>query len=100
MEGAVHFDDLGDGRFQLAGELGFETVTGALEASELLFAPHAALDICLARISRSDSAAVALLIEWQSRARAANRSVVFRNPPAQLLAVARLSDVDGVLAFV
>lgn len=99
MEGQVRFEELADGRFELEGELGFETVTGALEASERLFARHQRLDICLKRITRSDSAAVALLIEWQARIQARGGTVVFRNPPAQLLAIARLSDVESVLAF-
>lgn len=97
MNGELKFEDRGGGRFDLVGTLGFETVTAALQASERLFDGHDRIELCLARVTRSDSAAVALLIEWQARARTMGRTIAFRSAPQQLIAIARLTDVEELL---
>lgn len=99
MAGQPRFEDLGGGRFRVAGDLGLATVTGALAASEPLFAGHPAVELDLAGVSGTDSATVALLIEWLARARAAGRSIRFRAAPPQLAVIARLSDVDELLSL-
>jgi phospholipid transport system transporter-binding protein len=79
------------------GALSFGTVTALLsEGSEAVAAGRAAL-IDLAGVTASDSAGLALLIEWLSIAKAAGRAVRYENVPAQLLQLARLSDAEGLL---
>ena len=53
----------------------------------------------LAAVSRVDSSGLALLLEWQSTARRAGRSLNIRNAPADLLSLARLCEANEFLAI-
>jgi phospholipid transport system transporter-binding protein len=53
--------------------------------------------IDLAGVTASDSAGLALLIEWLSVAKSAGRSLRFENIPSQLQQLARLSEVEELL---
>ncbi len=55
--------------------------------------------IDLATVQKSDSSALALLLEWQSRARQAGREIIFRNPPDTLKVLASLSQVETLLGW-
>jgi phospholipid transport system transporter-binding protein len=52
--------------------------------------------IDLAGVTDSDSSGLALLIEWLSVAKAAQRSLRYENMPAQLHQLAGLSEVEGL----
>lgn len=86
-----------DGVVALTGVLGFETVTGALQASHPLLVPGAANRMDLAGVSRADSAGVTLLLEWVKRARKAGGSMAFQNMTAQLDALATACGVHELL---
>lgn len=88
---------LGEGRFALSGELGYGTVSALLAAGSRAFAPHAAVEVDLASVTRCDSAGVALLLEWVRGAGARGARIAFRNLPAGLLAIASISDADELL---
>lgn len=86
------------GHFQLAGELSFATVPQVyLEADTLFGSPEAALVLDLGRVTRTDSAGLALLVEWLRQARRRSKNLHFRAIPDQLLAIATASGVDAVL---
>jgi len=51
----------------------------------------------LSGVGRADSGALALLVDWLAWARAAHRVLKFSAPPAALMALARLSDVEDLL---
>lgn len=89
--------DQGD-RWQVRGDLTFATVLDALARSRPLLGT-AAGDLCidLAGVARADSAGIALLLEWMRMAAAAGRTVRFCGMPAQMHAIARVSDLDHVL---
>jgi len=71
--------------------------------SALLAAGVAAIDsgraavIDLAGVTASDSAGLALLIDWLSVAKNAGRTLRFENVPSQLQQLARLSEVEELL---
>jgi len=69
----------------------------ALETSEALFSAHQELEIDLAGVGRTDSAGLALLLEWVSWARNHSRTVRFRNIPQQILSMAQISEVEDML---
>jgi phospholipid transport system transporter-binding protein len=85
------------GRFRLTGELVFATVSGALEQSQALFAEHGSVDIDLAQVTTTDSAGLALLVEWAAWARREQCRLRLRNLPKQAEALARISEVDKIL---
>jgi len=86
-----------DDRSRVNGVLHFATVAALLQpGTEAIGSGHAAV-IDLAGVSDSDSAGLALLIEWLSIAKAASRSLKYENIPAQLHQLARLSEVEDLL---
>lgn len=89
--------DAGGGRFALAGELGFDTVARLLESGRRAFAPHPAVEVDMAGVTRCDSAAVALLLEWVRIAESRGARIAFRNLPRSLHAIASISDVEELL---
>jgi ABC-type transporter Mla MlaB component len=50
-----------------------------------------------AHVSRCDSAALAVLIDWMARARARRLRLCVVNLPENLRAIARISEVDALL---
>lgn len=80
----------------LEGELSFARVPHWLAQADALAATDA-LD--LERVSRADSAGLALLLELSRRARQRGRTLNFRNAPAQLIQLASFFGLDGVLHF-
>ena len=55
--------------------------------------------IDLSGLEAADSSAVALLLEWESWARRAGRSIRFANPPEALQTLAGLSQADKLLGW-
>jgi phospholipid transport system transporter-binding protein len=51
----------------------------------------------LGQLTAVDSSAVATLLAWQRAALVAGRSLSFTNPPASLLSLAKLYDLDALL---
>lgn len=90
--------DLGDGRFALSGVLTFKNVSLVLKESLELFEHYTQLEIDLAGIEQADSAGLALLLEWVNWAKYSVREIRFLNLPEQVLAMARISEVDNFLA--
>lgn len=88
---------LGEGRYALEGELRFSTVSGIDDLSKAFFTRGADVEIDLAGVTRCDSAALALLLEWTGRAQRGGATLRFRNLPASLLAIAAISEVEDLL---
>lgn len=94
---AVEFQPQGEGRFRVAGDLGFGTASAALARSRRLFRDHAVIELDLSGVRRADSAGLALLLEWVNWARNNAREIQFHHIPAQLVAIAQISEVDDML---
>lgn len=87
-----------EGRFRLAGELSFATVPQVYAQGGVLFNSKAAtLVLDLSGVERTDSAGLALLVEWLRQARRRQQNLHFRNIPAQLLAIAKASGLEDIL---
>ena len=85
------------GSFRVEGELNFASVPALYERAIDLFAgcPKIALD--LSGVTRANSAGLALLLEWQGRARRAGLSFTLQNLPAGLIDLAHISELEEVL---
>ena len=84
------------GRLVARGELSFETAADALRAGLQLF-DGGDCSIDLAGVSHGDSAGLAVLIEWLAHARQRGIALRYEHVPAQITAIARISDVDDLL---
>ena len=87
----------GNGRLEIRGELSFASVPALWGACRTRCLAGDAIDVDLGRVSRSDSAGLALLIEWLREAQRSGASLRFFNIPAQMLEMARVSGLDQIL---
>jgi phospholipid transport system transporter-binding protein len=74
----------GPGRLSLSGDISFQTSPALLKKSRSHFARGRALEISMYAVSRVDSSAVALMLEWYRMARASGVEVVFTQLPRAL----------------
>lgn len=90
---------VGPGRMALAGELTFTTAPALWDAAERLLAARASdqVDVDLGGVTRADSAGLALLVGWLSRAQGAGVKLRYLAVPERLRAIAHISEVDGLL---
>ena len=88
------------GRYALNGCLSFKTVDRLLRDSASLFSSAAPLVVDLSGVERTDSAGLALLVEWMKMARRTGKGLTFCNMPEQMLEIARTCGLVDVLPIV
>ncbi len=86
-----------DGRLEIHGELSFASVPGLWRDCQAQCTSGTAIDVDLGQVQRSDSAGLALLIEWLREVQRHGGSLRFFNIPAQMLEMARVSGLDQIL---
>lgn len=91
------FTDLGDGHFALRGDLSFDTVEQILRAGKELFAGQTNIELDLSGVEKTDSAGLALLLEWIAWSANSGKDIRFAEMPAKILAIAQTTEVDGWL---
>ena len=83
----------------VSGPLTFESVAARyLEAKSLLSDEITIVD--LEAVSSTDSAGLALLLEWQAAARQRGARLKFINAPVDLMRLAVLSESTGLLGLI
>jgi phospholipid transport system transporter-binding protein len=90
-------EDLGDGHFVLSGEMSFDTAERILQLSEKPFEEHTRLEIDLSGVTMSDSAGLALLLEWITWANHTVREIRYSGIPERIMAIAKTTEVDSLL---
>ncbi len=88
------------GQITVSSALTFETARRVFEEGVACFIHDgsAAIAVDCAGVPKADSAGLAVLIEWRRWARQHDRHLTFVNLPAQINAIAHLSEVSEVLA--
>ncbi len=94
---AVEIIDDGDGGFSLKGELTFDTVSDLLDRGQHVFSEHSKIVLDLQGIERTDSAGLALLIEWVNWANHSVREISYEHVPERLINIAKISEVESLL---
>ncbi|AGS39160.1 MAG: phospholipid transport system transporter-binding protein [Cycloclasticus pugetii] len=89
-----------EGVICVSGTLGFDHVAALLLASEPFFAGQADLAFNLNSVEKTDSAGLALLVEWMAMAQRSGQGICFQEIPEQMLEIARVSGLDGILPIV
>lgn len=90
-------EDKGDGKYAVIGDLTFDTVAEVLDRSREMFSDHTQLEVDLSNVVDSDSAGLALLLEWVNWAKHDVREIKFTNTPPQITAIAEISEVEPLL---
>jgi phospholipid transport system transporter-binding protein len=85
------------GHARVVGSLTFTTVSALLPVGSEAIAAGLAAVVDLQGVFASDSAGLALLIEWLGEAKGAKRTLRYENVPVQLQQLARLSEVEELL---
>lgn len=86
------------GRLEASGAMSFASAAQALRAGLGLIPHGQPCTIDLSRVTEADSAGLAVLVEWLATARKRRSAVLYEGIPAQILAIARISDLDELLA--
>ena len=88
------------GRIVVAGELTFGTARDARQLGVMVLEGSGAQSFVIdcKGVTRADSAGLAVLLDWLAWGRRKSRAVSFENLPDALVAIARISEVDGLLS--
>jgi len=97
--GAVELVDLRSGQVEVRGALTFATARNARAAGRRVIeiSGDSALEFNCSGVTESDSAGLAVLLDWLALAKRHGRHLSFKALPAPIAAVARLSDVEAIL---
>ena len=93
----VELQEDSDGRVSVTGVLSFGSVNQALKIMQPLLEDRNAILVDLSAVERADSAGLALLVEWVSRAKQNGIELTYCDIPQQMLAIARVSGLDALL---
>ncbi len=79
------------------GPMTFDSVTDLWRQSMDMFSGETVLQIDLAQVTHTDSAGLALLVEWMREASRQGARIDFLHLPAQMLALAEAANLEQVL---
>jgi phospholipid transport system transporter-binding protein len=87
------------GRVVVSGELTFGTARDARQIGVMVLESSRAERIVVdcSAVTRADSAGLAVLLDWLAWGRRRSRPLSLQNLPESLIAIARISEVDGLL---
>lgn len=89
--------DNGDGQFSLSGEMTFDTAERILARSEQPFEQHTRIEVDMSGVTKTDSAGLALLLEWVTWANHTVREIRFTEIPDRITAIAKTTEVHELL---
>lgn len=90
---------LQDGRWRVTGILDFDSVVDLRPRLGEALGRGAEVELDLGGITRANSAALALLLQWQEDARRRGATLAIHNIPPALADLARLSNLRDILAI-
>ena len=84
----------------VSGTLGFNEVDALLKASEIFFDGKVDLVFDLDQVDKTDSAGLALLLDWMKMAKKSGQSIGFKKIPKQMLDIANVSGLNDILPVI
>jgi phospholipid transport system transporter-binding protein len=93
----TRIEETGHGSWVVVGDLSFATVPALRGRLDINSADRSRISIDLAGVTRSDSAGLALLIEWLRESERQGKTITFLNMPAQMRSIARVCGLAGIL---
>jgi phospholipid transport system transporter-binding protein len=98
IDGEAAFVAVSSGVFRLEAPLTFASVPALRQPGlERIDAATTQLEFDLQHVATTDSAGLALLIDWLAEARARQRTLRYARAPEELLNLARLSEVEALI---
>jgi phospholipid transport system transporter-binding protein len=95
---AIEIVEAAPGRIDVSGELTFATARRARELGLRLFAGSGGdFEVNCAGVGSADSAGLAVLLDWLANARRSGWGVRYTGLPAEVRAVARITEVEALL---
>jgi phospholipid transport system transporter-binding protein len=92
------FVEVSSGMYRLEAPLTFATVPALRRAGlSRIAAAHSELSFDLQQVPVSDSAGLALLIDWLAEARKRHRTLRYAHVPEAMRTLAQLSDVESLI---
>jgi phospholipid transport system transporter-binding protein len=85
--------------FVISGELNFTTAVKLWNESLALMAKASQLNFDFTAVTNSNSAGIALLLEWVKYAKQHQKSIRFNNIPKQLNSIIAVSGISKVLGL-
>lgn len=82
----------------VSGEINFTTIISLLKESWPLFQKQDKYIVDFSNASFSNSAVLALLLEWIAFSHQTKKPIFFQNLPKQLISIAAISGMDKLLA--
>lgn len=92
-------DQAGDGICRVSGDLGFATAAEILPAGGRMLSGRSDVTFDLKGVKHTDSAGLAVLLEWIDLGRRKGAAIKFLNIPASLLDIAQLSNAESLLGL-
>jgi phospholipid transport system transporter-binding protein len=87
----------GESRYAVEGVLDFDSVASLVAEGDRMLSGSGPIDIDLGAIRESNSAGLALLLEWLDMARRRRRDVRLHHLPESLMRLAALANVSELL---
>lgn len=91
---------LKDSCLMISGNLTFDSVVEVWDKSLPLIMQCSSLSFDFSEVTSSNSAGLALLLEWIKLAHQKNKKIIFKKIPPQLLSIAKVSGVLDLLGDV
>ncbi len=88
---------VGEHQFALSGSLSFASVRSLWLRGQMLFDEGETISLDLKEVTHTDSAGLALLVEWVCVLQRAKGRLQLHNVPQQLSVIARTSRMDELL---
>ena len=95
--GTFVLEPKGTGAYVARGTLDFDSATQALARGLKVLRAGSDVEMDLSQVASGDSAGLAVLIEWLAAARAHKVRLRYTGVPAQIIAVAKISDIEELL---
>ena len=89
--------ELKDNLFIVSGELDFTTIKDLWKVSLPLLASEKNLNFDMTHVDASNSAGLALMLEWMKYAKKENKKIHFANIPTQLQSIMEVSGIEKIL---
>lgn len=86
--------------FDITGDMTFERATEVFESIDLSTVDQDDITINLDAVAHSDSAALAIMLEWARLARVNSKTVRYSHVPGQLMRLIELTHLDKILKLV